>query len=86
MNIENLKTLVVAEYDSRALKSNVRYRALDKIVAFVKSHYGVDVAELPSDKAVLKLAYKEYKGSELSGAESSAVNEIYNQLICSTSC
>jgi hypothetical protein len=66
MTIENLKTLVIAEYDSRTLKSNVRYRALDKIVAFAKNRYGVDVDGLPSDKVAFKLAYKEYKENELS--------------------
>mgnify|MGYP003423221851 CR=1 FL=1 len=80
MTIDNLKALVVSEYDNRALKSNVRYKALDKIVEFVKSKYGVDIAMLPSDKIVIKLAYEEYKGCELNGAESSAVNELYNHL------
>ena len=61
MTIDNLKALVVSEYDNRALKSNVRYKALDKIVEFVKSKYGVDIAMLPSDKIVIKLAYEEYK-------------------------
>ncbi|WP_296260997.1 hypothetical protein [uncultured Phocaeicola sp.] len=39
MNWEELKKRVIAEYDSRNLKSNVRYSALEKIDAFqAKEH------------------------------------------------
>ena len=36
MKWNELKELVIAEYDRRNLKSNVRYRALDKVDAFIK--------------------------------------------------
>lgn len=83
MNWEELKKRIIAEYDSRNLKSNVRYSALEKIDAFLRKQYPSiidDVKSLSADKSVVKGTYKEYKGSELNGAESSVINEIYNQL------
>ena len=80
MTIEQLKTLVIEELDSRNLKSRVRYSALDKIIPFIKRLYGVEVISLPKSKEELKVAYEKDKGSAISGAESSVINELYNQL------
>lgn len=80
MTIEQLKTLVIEELDSRELKSRVRYSVLDKIIPFIKSQYGVEVASLPKSKEELKAAYERYKGNAINGAESSVINELYNQL------
>lgn len=86
MKWNELKELVIAEYDRRNLKSNVRYRALDKVDAFIKEkrpEMMSDVhASFPSDKDTLKKAYEAYKGKQINSAESSAINEIYNQLNC----
>ena len=80
MTIERLKALVIEELDSRELKSKARYSALDKIVPFIKKQYDVDVASLPASKEELKAAYEKDKGSAINGAESSVINELYNQL------
>ena len=80
MTIEQLKALVIEELDSRELKSRARYSALDKIIPFIKKQYGVDVASLPAAKEELKAAYEKDKGSAINGAESSVINELYNQL------
>lgn len=83
MNWEELKKRIIAEYDSRHLKSRVRYSALEKIDVFLKKQYPSvidNVESLPADKGVVKGLYREYKGSELNGAESSVINEIYNQI------
>lgn len=36
MNFGEIKKLVIAEYDSRNLASEVRYKALDKLNAYLK--------------------------------------------------
>ena len=86
MTIERLKALVIEELDSRELKSRARYSALDKIVPFIKKQYGVDVASLPASKEELKATYEKDKGSAINGAESSVINELYNQLANVHSC
>jgi len=53
---------------------------------FIKKQYGVDVASLPTSKEELKAAYEKDKGSEINGAESSVINELYNQLANVHSC
>lgn len=80
MTIEQLKTKVEEELNSRNLKCKARFSALDKVIPFIKDQYGSDTTSLPASKDDLKDAYKKYKGKELSGAESSAINELYNQL------
>lgn len=80
MTIEQLKTKVEKELNSRELNSKVRFYALDKVIPFIKDQYGFDAASLPTSKENLKGSYKIYKGKDLSGAESSAINELYNQL------
>lgn len=85
MKIEQLKALVIEELDSRELKSRARYSALDRVIPFIKKQYGVDASSLPASKDELKGAYEEYKGKILNSAESSVINELYNQLahVCS---
>lgn len=84
MKWEELKKLVIVEYDRRNLASNVRYRSLDRIEAFIKiSPRAMGSIELlfQVDKKVIKESYRDFRGVErLSGADSSCINEIYNQL------
>lgn len=80
-----MKKRIVAEYDSRNLKSNVRYNAIDKIEDFIRQYYPQvikDVKELEHiDKKDLKMQYEQkWKRTRINGAESSVINEIYNQL------
>lgn len=53
------------------------------VIGFIESTgtylSGTDIA-LPSDKKVFKKTYRSYKGSNLSGAEESAVNHIYEMV------
>lgn len=86
MEIEQLKALIVEELDSRELKSRARYSALDKIVLFIKKQYGVNATSLLASKEELKAAYEKDKGSAINGAESSVINELYNQLANVRSC
>ncbi len=85
MTIEQLKTFVEEELNSRNLKSKVRFSALNKVVPFIKKQYGVDASSLPASKDELKDAYEKYKEKILNSAESSVINELYNQLgyVCS---
>ncbi len=76
MDFEKLKTLVCDEYDKRELESNVRYKALDKVIAFCKEK---GYTSLPADKEAFKNDYENCKGKKLNSAESSAINEFYNQ-------
>ena len=45
-----------------------------------KTEYGVDASSLPASKDELKGAYEKDKGKILNSAESSVINELYNQL------
>lgn len=80
MTIEQLKVLVEEELNSRELKTGRRISSLNKVIPFIKKQYGVDVSSLPTSKVELKAAYEKYKGSEMNSAESSVINELYNQL------
>lgn len=84
MKWEELKKLVILEYNKRNLASNVRYRSLDRIEAFIKTSprtMGSTELLLQVDKKVIKESYRDFRGVErLSGADSSCINEIYNQL------
>lgn len=80
-----LKKRVADEYDRRQQKSDVRYRALDKIGDYLKASRKDVVTNVSAlmniDRDDLKEAYRNRKPSrKLSDAESSAFNEIYNQL------
>lgn len=84
MKWEELKKMVISEYDKRNLASIVRYHSLDRFEAFIKTSpkaLGSIELLLQVDKKVIKEAYREFRGVErLSGADSSCINEIYNQL------
>lgn len=79
MDLQDLQNLVVQEYNRRDLRSRTRYRALDKIISFLNSKYGDDIKCLAKGKDALKDEYCHYKGEDLSGAEKSAFNELFNQ-------
>lgn len=54
--------------------------ALDKICAYIRADcLSGERLCLPADKQVLKRRYESYKGYALSAAESSVINEMYNQ-------
>lgn len=84
MNWEELKKQVVTEYDRRQLKSEVRYRALDKVEKFLLQYIPQvkdDMEILRShDRQKLKNDYAHYKQAKINGAESSVINEIYKQM------
>ena len=85
MEWNELKKRVVDEYNRRQLKSDVRYMALDKISDYLKAYHKDAITNVSAlmniDRDDLKEAYRNHKPSKkLSGAESSAINEIYNQL------
>lgn len=84
MTWNELKKRIIAEYDSRNLKSQARYKALDKIEDFIKQCHPQAMAEITKltaiDKQYLKEQYAQQKGDNINGAESSVINEIYNQL------
>ena len=77
--LQTLQNNVKEEYDSRNLKCNARYNALDKIIDFIKTKYKGDSSILQCPKKEFKSLYESYKGKELNSAESSAINELYNQ-------
>lgn len=85
MKWTELKKLVTEEYDRRNLASNVRYRSLDRIEEFIKTSSEVTNSVemlLQVDKNVLKEAYRQFRETEnISDADNSCINEIYNQLI-----
>lgn len=84
MKWNELKARIIAEYDSRHLKSNVRYSALNKIDTFLKDKYPSLIDEvkstLPADKEIVKRIYEQYSNKTINAAESSVINEIYKQL------
>lgn len=77
--LQTLQNKVKEEYDSRNLKSDVRYKALDKIIDFIKAKHQGDSSILQCPKKEFKSLYESYKGKKLNSAESSAINELYNQ-------
>jgi len=84
MTLLQLTTAVQTELNRRNLKSpKIRGNALKKVAGFIAinaSEYSVNGhIALPSDKNILKKNYECYKGAVLNGAESSVINEIYNQ-------
>ena len=84
MTLNELQQRMIDEYNSRPLKTDRRYSALNKVMDFLKKEYKKvkeDVsASLPNEKESLKAAYTEYRGTKINCAESSVINEIYNQL------
>lgn len=77
--LEELHESVVREYDSRHLVSDVRYKALDKVINFIKDKFDGDISCLELDKSAFKSMYATYKGKKINSAESSSINELYNQ-------
>lgn len=83
MTLEEIAIKVRKELDRRNLKSNARYRALDKIVSYIRDFHNGSITVLQTPKSEFKHQYENYKiciGQAFSGAENSAINEIYNQL------
>ena len=79
MNLLSLQSLVEQEYDSRCLKSRVRYNELSKVVNFLRLKYGNSTDCFSKGKDVLKQEYEEATGKKLNSAASSAFNELFNQ-------
>lgn len=79
MTLQELVSSVRKEYDSRNLKSTARYSALNKVANYIVGCHGGNLSVFNKDKDDFKDAYKKYKGKELNSAESSAINELYNQ-------
>ena len=79
MTLNELQQRLIDEYNSRPLKTDRRYSALNKVMDFLKKEYKnikEDVsASLPNEKESLKAAYTEYRGKKISCAESSVINE-----------
>lgn len=84
MKWEELKKLVIAEYDRRNLATNRRNSSINRIEKYLKSNLqAMDPIKLllQADKEIKKKKYKDFLGvNKLNGADSSCFNEIYNQL------
>lgn len=76
MKIEDLKNSVIAVYQSRLLKSNTRYYALDRVLDFVRNNGGIDCFQVNKDE--FKRKYVNCTG-HTGGSDSSAINELYTQ-------
>ena len=85
MKLEELKKAVSDEFSSMNLKNpKIIWNYLIIFCDFLKKQinkYLMTNADLifPSDKDILKKEYERYKGYNLNSAESSIINEIYNQ-------
>lgn len=82
MTIIEIRNKVVAELKLRNLQQPQRRKnALERVLEYIEQsqYYKDGNVLLPSDKKVLKRDYETHKGNDLSGAESSVINEIYNQ-------
>lgn len=84
MKWEELKKLVIAEYDRRNLATNRRNSSINRIEKYIKSNFQTMEPIkllLQTDKEILKKQYKEFLGvNKLNSADNSCINEIYNQL------
>ena len=80
MDLKSLEKFVIKEYDSRSLKSRVRYNELSKVVHFLIGKYGNGLDCMSKGKDTLKHEYELATGKKLNGAASSAFNELFNQL------
>lgn len=85
MKWEELKKLVIAEYDRRNLATNRRNSSINRIEKYIKSNFqAIDPIELllKTDKEIFKRQYGDFLGvNKLNGTDDSCINEIYNQLI-----
>lgn len=82
MTITEIRNKVFAELDSRNLANpSIRENALDRVLDFIKTskYYKNGAVILPEDKRQFKQDYEVHKGKDLTGAESSVINEMYNQ-------
>ena len=82
MTVTEIRNKVLAELDSRDLAQPLRRkRALEQVLNYINHSQYCSNGKvlLPSDKNHFKQEYKIYKGKELSGAEESAINEMYKQ-------
>ena len=61
MTWKELKKTIIAEYDSRNLKSRVRYNAIERIEIFIEQHHAQAIKEVKKlmvvDKQCLKKQY-----------------------------
>lgn len=80
MTLQELKNRVCQEFDRRKLKSNARYNALEKVVEYILKKHNGNLEVLFNPKDDFKNLYERHKGSDINSAESSAINEMYNQL------
>lgn len=78
LSLETLKALTIREFDSRNLKSRVRYNALNHVIDFIKSYYNGDTKCLERNKNDFCQAFVEQTGY-VSNAGRAAINELYNQ-------
>lgn len=82
MTTTEIRNKVFAELDSRNWANpSIRKNALDHVLDFIKTskyHKNGSVI-LPEDKRQFKQDYEVHKGKDLTGAESSVINEMYNQ-------
>ena len=87
MTLQELISKVRQEYDSRNLKSTVRYSALNNVANYIVRCHGGNLSVFNMDKKDFKDSYKKNKGRSINSAESSAINELYNQFYsnCGTS-
>ncbi|MBQ0085172.1 MAG: hypothetical protein KBS65_02905 [Prevotella sp.] len=78
ITIENLAELVRQVFDTRDLASNTRYKALEKVVQYIKDNHKGDTLCLSMRKSDFVKKFEESTGSR-SCAAKSAINELYNQ-------
>ena len=84
MKLSELKKRVVDELNSRNLADpRIRINALNKICLYLAQteYIKEGLIDFPEDKNELKKVYQNIKGKALNGAESSVINEMYNQII-----
>lgn len=92
MTLNELKLSVIRELKNRNLKNpQIRKNALEKVCKYISEYEQIYLHNqnviLPKDKNEFKNEYERYKneherykGIKINGAESSIINEIYNQL------
>jgi len=85
MNFQEIQKRVKKELLSRNLANpSLRLNALEKVSLYIQQKHKeiYDDAKLLNsiDRNDFKAEYETYKGSKINGAESSVINEIYNQL------
>ena len=82
MTTSEIRNKVFAELDSRPLaQPSRRKNALDHVLDYIKTskYHNNGSVILPGDKREFKQDYEVHKGKNLTGAESSVINEMYNQ-------